>query len=84
MIVPSSIHHLNPELRVMRLVFVNQSSKQTPDTMSATGKSEVVHAVGDDYVLILGGGPVGLMTAAVLAFYDVKSVVLERNSEPTK
>lgn len=52
--------------------------------MSATGKSEVVHAVGDDSVLILGGGPVGLMTAAVLAFYDVKSVVLERNSEPTK
>ncbi|KAH6980787.1 putative monooxygenase [Ilyonectria sp. MPI-CAGE-AT-0026] len=52
--------------------------------MSATEKSEVVHTVGDDSVLILGGGPVGLMTAAVLAFYDVKSVVLERNSEPTK
>ncbi|KAF7557157.1 hypothetical protein G7Z17_g938 [Cylindrodendrum hubeiense] len=52
--------------------------------MSTPENPEVVHSVGDDSVLILGGGPVGLMTASVLAFYGVKSVVLERNSEPTK
>ncbi|KAH7161082.1 FAD-binding domain-containing protein [Dactylonectria macrodidyma] len=51
--------------------------------MSAQANLNVIH-VGNDSVLILGGGPVGLMTAAVLAFYGVKSVVLERNSEPTK
>lgn len=38
----------------------------------------------DDTVLIIGAGPVGLMTSSVLAFYGVKSVILERNREPTR
>ncbi|KAF5026972.1 hypothetical protein F66182_1002 [Fusarium sp. NRRL 66182] len=38
----------------------------------------------DDTVLIIGAGPVGLMTASVLAYYGVKSVILERNQEPTR
>ena len=35
-------------------------------------------------VLIAGGGPVGLLLATVLAHYDVRSVLLERNFETTK
>ena len=38
----------------------------------------------DDVVLIAGGGPVGLMLATTLAFYGVKSVILERNETTTK
>jgi FAD-dependent monooxygenase len=40
--------------------------------------------LGDDCVLIVGGGPVGLVLATTLAFYGVKSVVLERNETTTK
>ncbi|KIW24121.1 uncharacterized protein PV07_09853 [Cladophialophora immunda] len=39
--------------------------------------------LADDTVLIIGGGPVGMMTATVLAFYGIKSVVLERNFTTT-
>ncbi|KAL6241580.1 hypothetical protein RBB50_011603 [Rhinocladiella similis] len=46
--------------------------------------SETVQVLPADTVLILGGGPVGMMTATVLSFYDVKSVVLERNFTTTK
>lgn len=35
-------------------------------------------------VLIAGGGPVGMTLATVLAFYGVKSVVLERNETTTR
>ncbi|EXJ71835.1 uncharacterized protein A1O5_04336 [Cladophialophora psammophila CBS 110553] len=35
-------------------------------------------------VLIAGGGPVGLLVAQVLAHYQVKSVLLERNQSTTK
>lgn len=35
-------------------------------------------------VLIAGGGPVGLTLATVLAFYGVRSVVLERNETTTR
>jgi ribulose 1,5-bisphosphate synthetase/thiazole synthase len=38
----------------------------------------------DDTVLIVGGGPVGLLLANVLAFYGIKSLVLERNNTTTK
>ena len=41
------------------------------------------HVLPSDSVLIVGAGPVGLMTASVLAHYGVKSVILERNNEPT-
>jgi FAD-dependent monooxygenase len=41
-------------------------------------------ALSDDTVVIVGGGPVGLLLATVLAFYGVKSVLLERNKATTK
>jgi FAD-dependent monooxygenase len=41
-------------------------------------------ALSDDTVLIVGGGPVGLLLATVLSFYGVKSVLLERNKATTK
>lgn len=40
--------------------------------------------LSDDVVLIVGGGPVGLLVASVLAFYGVKSLLLERNKTTTK
>lgn len=40
--------------------------------------------LGDDCVLIAGGGPVGLVLATILASYGVKSVLLERNETTTK
>lgn len=40
--------------------------------------------LGDDCVLIVGGGPVGLLMAVVLASYGVPSVIIERNSETTR
>ncbi|KAK7883475.1 hypothetical protein LTR67_011225 [Exophiala xenobiotica] len=45
--------------------------------------SEAQEVLPEDTVLILGGGPVGMMSATVLAFYGVKSVVLERNLTTT-
>lgn len=41
-------------------------------------------ALPDNCVFIAGGGPVGMTTATVLAFYGIKSVVLERNKTTTK
>ncbi|EXL69778.1 hypothetical protein FOPG_14307 [Fusarium oxysporum f. sp. conglutinans race 2 54008] len=35
-------------------------------------------------VLIAGGGPVGLLLAKVLSFYDVKSILFDRNKSTTK
>ncbi|CZR52473.1 related to phenol 2-monooxygenase [Phialocephala subalpina] len=40
--------------------------------------------LSDDTVLIVGGGPVGLLLATVLAFHGVKSLLLERNKTTTK
>jgi 2-polyprenyl-6-methoxyphenol hydroxylase-like FAD-dependent oxidoreductase len=40
--------------------------------------------IGEDVVLISGGGPVGLMVAVVLARYGVRSIILERNLSTTK
>lgn len=45
---------------------------------------ETSEVLADNCVLIVGGGPVGLLTAAVLAFYGVPSVVIERNSNTTR
>ncbi|RSL58708.1 hypothetical protein CEP54_007608 [Fusarium duplospermum] len=46
--------------------------------------TESIRTLPDDTVLIIGAGPVGLMTASVLAYYGVKSVIVERNREPTR
>lgn len=40
--------------------------------------------LADNSVLIIGGGPVGLLTAVVLAFYGVPSVIVERNADTTR
>ncbi|KAJ2902437.1 hypothetical protein MKZ38_000566 [Zalerion maritima] len=61
------------------------------DIMSATSFAqeggvvvEPTENLSDDCVLSVGGGPVGLMTASVLAFHGVKSVIVERNLDTTK
>ncbi|OAG35269.1 hypothetical protein AYO21_10540 [Fonsecaea monophora] len=47
-------------------------------------EQEVEEVLADDTVLIIGGGPVGMMTATVLAFYGIRSIVLERNFTTTR
>jgi FAD-dependent monooxygenase len=42
------------------------------------------HILPSNEVLIVGAGPVGMVTAVVLAFYGLKSTVLERNDTTTK
>jgi len=46
--------------------------------------AERTETLPSDTVLIVGGGPVGLLLATVLAFYGVKSLLLERNATTTK
>lgn len=43
-----------------------------------------VEVLPEGTILIAGGGPVGLTLATTLAFYGVKSVILERNPTTTK
>ncbi|KAJ3548978.1 hypothetical protein NM208_g570 [Fusarium decemcellulare] len=43
-----------------------------------------IETIPNDTVLIAGAGPVGLLLATTLAYYDIKSIVLERNSTTTK
>lgn len=45
---------------------------------------ETSKVLADDCILIVGCGPVGLLTAAVLAFYDIHSVIIERKSNTTR
>lgn len=42
------------------------------------------HVLPKNEVLIVGGGPVGMFTAAVLAYFGVRSTVLERNDTTTR
>ncbi|KAM5346072.1 hypothetical protein ACJ41O_009077 [Fusarium nematophilum] len=53
-------------------------------TDAATNGAQTLRTLPDDTALIIGAGPVGLMTASVLAHYGVKSVIVERNREPTR
>lgn len=46
--------------------------------------SQPAEVLSRSTVLIIGAGPVGLCLARVLAEYDVKSVVLERNGTTTR
>ncbi|KAJ0420296.1 FAD binding domain-containing protein [Aspergillus carlsbadensis] len=43
-----------------------------------------VQILPDDTVLIAGGGPVGMVLAMTLAYFGVKSLVLERNETTTR
>lgn len=63
----------------------------TPNGMNGQATEPTANATPMDVeilpqgtVLIAGGGPVGLTLATVLAFYGVKSVVLERNETTTR
>lgn len=53
-------------------------------SLGETVAAESPETLPSDTVLIIGGGPVGLLLATVLAFYGVKSVLLERNKTTTK
>ena len=44
----------------------------------------IVETLPTDTVLIAGGGPVGLILARVLSFYEVKSILFERNETTTR
>jgi FAD-dependent monooxygenase len=48
------------------------------------GEELIEEALPHGSVLIMGGGPVGLILATILAYYGVKSVILERNETTTK
>ena len=62
------------------------SQKTAREIMSTSNpiQGDQNEALLDDTVLIVGGGPVGLLVASVLAFYGVKSLLLERNKTTTK
>ncbi|KAH7095541.1 FAD-binding domain-containing protein [Paraphoma chrysanthemicola] len=51
--------------------------------MQDMGNDSIQH-LENNAVLILGGGPVGLLLAVALARYGVRSIILERNLSTTK
>jgi FAD-dependent monooxygenase len=51
---------------------------------SADHLAETAERLDSDAVLIVGGGPAGLTLATTLAYYGVKSVVLERDDTTTR
>lgn len=65
-----------------RVINIAMNTKPVPSGEGAKIKTNEVMA--DDCVLIVGGGPVGLLTAAVLSFYGIPSVIIERNSNTTR
>lgn len=52
--------------------------------MPRSDTSSSTETTPSDTVLIVGGGPVGLICATTLAHYGVKSVLLERNHTTTR
>jgi FAD-dependent monooxygenase len=52
--------------------------------MPTAKPQDAEESLESDTVLIVGGGPVGLVLATTLAHYGVKSVVLERNKTTTR
>lgn len=67
----------------IRLV-INIAMDTKPVPSGKDAKVETNEVLADDCVLIVGGGPVGLLTAVVLAFYGIPSVIIERNSNTTR
>jgi len=66
------------------LQFTNQGNTRGVMFSSDPAQADENETLSDDTVLIIGGGPVGLLLATVLAFYGVKSLLLERNKSTTK
>jgi NADPH-dependent 2,4-dienoyl-CoA reductase/sulfur reductase-like enzyme len=64
--------------------FETEKASSRPQTNGIKATSERTELLPQDCVLIVGGGPVGLKLATVLAYYGVKSIVLERNESTTK
>jgi ribulose 1,5-bisphosphate synthetase/thiazole synthase len=56
----------------------------TTADMPTAKPQDAEESLESDTVLIVGGGPVGLVLATTLAHYGVKSVVLERNKTTTR
>jgi FAD-dependent monooxygenase len=52
--------------------------------MAANPPTDTEERLGNDTVLIVGGGPAGLVLATTLAYYDIKSVIIERNDTTTR
>lgn len=44
----------------------------------------LIHHLPLGYVVIVGGGPIGLLLVRVLSFYGVNSVLFERNESTSK
>lgn len=55
-----------------------------PSTFIDDGRYIPEEKLPDDTVLIVGGGPVGLVCAAVLSHFGIKSLLLERNETTTR
>ncbi|CAG9953730.1 unnamed protein product [Clonostachys rosea f. rosea IK726] len=53
-------------------------------SFSQRPSERLTHHLPSGYVVIAGGGPIGLLLARVLSFYDVNSVLFERNESTTK
>jgi len=56
----------------------------TPSTYVDDGRDIPEEQLPDDTVLIVGSGPVGLVLAAVLSHFGIKSILLERNETTTR
>lgn len=59
--------------------------EQAPNGINGHAQFQpTVELLDHDCVLIVGGGPVGLVLSTTLASYGVKCIVLERNQSTTK
>ena len=74
----------NPGLGLTRAKASGMEKGLSPVHEPLAGSEVVNDRVGEDTVVIAGGGPVGLILATVLARYGLKSIVLERNESTTK
>jgi FAD-dependent monooxygenase len=62
---------------------LKSSPGQDPQA-TETGNLSETEILPENCVLVIGGGPVGLCLAMTLAYYGVKSVILERNETTTR
>lgn len=76
-------HPLAHDRKLPKLISARTMASQVS---SEAAQAQVADAetLSDDTVVIVGGGPVGLTLATVLAYYGVKSVLFERNQTTTR